>query len=196
MMSLCFSGCSITWGSELENPEEDRYSRIVSNHYGVIDNNISLRGVSNDDIVRRTIKHIDKNPVDIIIIQFTYVSRYQWISEKGKVYDWTPSIRNAENFKNTPRKEYYKHIYTNHNGIENAWKNIFLFDRYCKSKNQKYIPLINNHHAHFYEQGSNWKKLCKCQVPTVLSIQKDHPSAEEHKTIADQVVRRIDELIV
>ena len=196
MMSLCFSGCSITWGAELENPEEDRYSRIVSNHYDISDNNISICGASNDDIVRRTIKYIDKNHVDIIIIQFTYISRYQWIDGKGKTQNWTPSYENKERYKGTPREEYFKHVYTNHHGIENAWKNIFLFDRYCKSKNQKYIPLINNHHAHFYEQDCNWKKLCKCQVPTVLSIQKMHPSVIEHKTIADDIVRRIDELIV
>ena len=194
MMSLCFSGCSITYGIELEKPEEDRYSRIVSDHYGVSDNNISQSGSSNDDIVRRTIKYLNKNPVDIVVIQFTYIARYQWIDGKGKTYNWTPSSENAERHKHTPRKEYYKHVYNDNCGIENAWKNIFLFTEYCKSKNQKYIPLINCHNELLYERDSKWKKIYNCPVPTVLSIKKLHPSKDEHKFIAGDLIRRIDEI--
>ena len=58
MMSLCFSGCSITWGDELEKRYAERYSTLVSNHYDARHTNISKCGISNDNIVRNTIKHI------------------------------------------------------------------------------------------------------------------------------------------
>ena len=194
MMSLCFSGCSITYGTDLEKKEEDRYSRLVSDHYGVSDNNLAEPGSSNDDIVRRTIKYLSKNPVDVVVVQFTYIARLQWIDDTGKTLNWTPSSENAEYHKHTPRKEYYRHVYNDNCGIENAWKNIFLFTEFCKSKNQKYIPLINCHNEPLYQRDSKWKTLYKCPVPTVLSMKGWHPTIEEHKFIANDLIRRIDEI--
>ena len=196
MMSLCFSGCSITYGDELENKEQERFSRLVSDHYGLSDNNISLCGASNDDIVRRTVKYLEKNEVDILIIQFTYISRYQWVDESGKYQNWTTSFQNDLRHNHTPRKQWYKHVYTNHYGLENAWKNIFLIDRYCKSRNQKYISLVNNHDERFYNIECNWKKLYNGDMPIILQCKNSHPNLQEHKTISDVVMRRIDEITV
>ena len=39
-------------------------------------------------------------------------------------------------------REYYTKIYNDVLGAENLWKNIFLFDTYCKSIGQKYVSII------------------------------------------------------
>ena len=50
-MSLCFSGCSITWGDELQNKFLERYSTLVSNHYDARPAKISAGGISIESIV-------------------------------------------------------------------------------------------------------------------------------------------------
>ena len=61
-MSLCFNGCSFTFGIPPVRRHE-RYSFLVSNHYGVTENNISKNGASNDDIVNRSINYLEENTV-------------------------------------------------------------------------------------------------------------------------------------
>ena len=76
-----FSGCSITYGDELENLEKDRFSK---NHV-----NIARCGLSNDMIVMRTIEYIEQNhDVDYVITQFTVPRRSTyWENEyKNKIY--------------------------------------------------------------------------------------------------------------
>ena len=40
-MKILFNGCSWTEGAELENPEEERYSRLVCNELGADEKNIA-----------------------------------------------------------------------------------------------------------------------------------------------------------
>ena len=72
-----FSGCSITYGDELENPEKDRFSK---NHV-----NIARCGLSNDMIVMRTIEYIEQNPdVDYVVTQFTVPRSQHTTKMSGK----------------------------------------------------------------------------------------------------------------
>ena len=43
-MRIYFDGCSWTKGEELENQEEDRFSRLVANHFDAEEYNIAIRG--------------------------------------------------------------------------------------------------------------------------------------------------------
>ena len=49
-MILYSIGDSVTWGAELENKEEERYSKLVANYLGGVDCNNASSGVSNDYI--------------------------------------------------------------------------------------------------------------------------------------------------
>ena len=51
-MKILYNGCSITWGDELTDRENQRYSRLVSNHYNAEEVNLASNGISNDRIVR------------------------------------------------------------------------------------------------------------------------------------------------
>jgi hypothetical protein len=57
-MILYSNGDSVTWGAELENKKEERFSKLIANHYNAIDCNNSSAGVSNDYIFRQTIRDI------------------------------------------------------------------------------------------------------------------------------------------
>ena len=121
MMSLCFSGCSITWGDELEKRYAERYSTLVSNHYDARHTNISKCGISNDNIVRNTIKHIQNTNTDIVVIQFTVTSRIEFYERNEDPQMYTPQL-----IKSNTQRNYYTKIYNDVLGAENLWKNIFL----------------------------------------------------------------------
>ena len=59
-MILYSIGDSITWGAELGNKEEERFSRIISNHINAVDCNNASSGVSNDYIFRNAIRDIQQ----------------------------------------------------------------------------------------------------------------------------------------
>lgn len=50
------NGDSVTWGSELDNKKEERFSSILANKLGYTDCNNSSAGVSNDYIYRQSIR--------------------------------------------------------------------------------------------------------------------------------------------
>jgi len=54
-MRIFFNGCSITWGAELEEKEEQRYSTLIGHQQNAEVVNIAKSRVSNDWIVEKTI---------------------------------------------------------------------------------------------------------------------------------------------
>ena len=218
MMSLCFSGCSITYGDELNRRLDERYSTLVSNHYGCNHVNISQCGISNDNIVRNTIKYLQGSKPDIVIIQYTVHPRFEYYEAKKDPVRFTPQPIFIPSRLQTAHKKYYTIVYNDVIGAENLWKNIFLFDSYCKSVGQKYVSLIGDHFERiivkpklFYKGGHEgyWRSMCKDYNP--VYIQKHllgtefehpenyaqgrnggHPSKEGHKEMANKTIELID----
>ena len=212
MMSLCFSGCSITWGDELHNRIGERYSTLVSDHYKCGHVNISKCGISNDNIVRNTIKYLQNTKTDIVVLQFTVTSRIEFYDQYKDPQLYTP-----QNIKTNTQRNYYTKIYNDVLGVENMWKNIFLFDAYCKSVGQKYVSMIADHFEpsilrpkEFYNGHIGyWRQLCKDYNPVLIQnqllgmdrvdpqnyaqgVNGGHPSAEGHKKMANKVIELID----
>jgi len=214
MKSLCFSGCSITWGDELKNRYGERYSTIVSNHYNVKHVNISECALSNDGIVRNTIRHLQNTSPDLVVIQYTVHPRLEYFTLKDEAEKWTPQRANTTSSNS---RAYYLNVYNDVMAAENMWKNIFLFDAYCKSVGQKYVSLIADHFERiivkpekFYKDHIGyWRSMCKDYNPTY--IQKDllgtefqrpenyaqgvkggHPSASGHILMANKTIELID----
>ena len=211
-MNLLFSGCSITYGDELQNKFMERFSKLVSDHFAARHSNLSECGISNDNIVRRTIDRVDKIPPDLIIMQFTVHQRIEWWGEDSKPHGFTP-----QRIKSEIQRKYYKDVYTNHLGVENLWKNMFLFDCYCKDKGIKYIPLVADHFdgiikhpEKFFKKGiGQWRELCKnipytflnqnclgtseqCPENYAQGVKGGHPTAIGHQVIANKVIELID----
>tara|TARA_R100001079_G_C4390820_1_gene127142 strand:+ start:110 stop:745 length:636 start_codon:yes stop_codon:yes gene_type:complete len=77
-MKIYFDGCSWTKGAELENPEEERYSKLICNHLGAEETNLSMSGGSNDRIVRNLLVENNIEEYDLAIIQMTFPARTEW----------------------------------------------------------------------------------------------------------------------
>ena len=210
MMSLCFSGCSITWGDELQNRLNDRFSHLVSQHYGCNGYNLSERGISNDAIVRRTIKYLKNTRPDVLVMQFTVTQRIEYFDKQPE--NWTP-----QRTRTRRERDYYTRIYNDVLGAENLWKNIFLFDSYCKSIGQKYVSIIAEHYENtqrfperYYENKIGyWRSLLPDYTPVWMQmdllknlkthphhyangVNGGHPSPEGHRTIANKIIELID----
>ena len=213
-MSLLFGGCSITYGDELQDRVNERFSTLVGEHYSTQAVNLGVKGVSNDHITRKTIQYLENFAASIVIIQFTVHQRIEWFDETGKEHRFTPQKTDTD-----VKKIYYRDVYTNQLGVENLWKNVFLFDSYCRSRGQKYIPLIEDHYDDalrhpewLFENGmGNWGKLCR-EIPHTflncecLGLMKrypqhyingargGHPTALGHQVIAKKVIELIDHI--
>ena len=98
-MKIYFDGCSWTWGSELENNEEERYSRLICNELGAEECNYAKRGGSNDRIIRNLMTENDIEKYDLAIIQMTYPARTEYLKlqqlEKDKWKKVSPDGRYA-----------------------------------------------------------------------------------------------------
>ena len=217
-MKILFNGCSITWGDELTDRENQRYSRLVSNHYNAEEVNLASNGISNDRIVRESIAYLDKNSVDLIVVQFTLHTRIEWFRKDGSILDM------HIHQKRHPASFYYKWIYNDYNGIENMWKNLVLFDTYCTQKRIKYVPLLADHHENALQLKNNWQKLYHGKplthlhrgvlkrtpkphmmssgnipegyIPENFTLPNNHPSPRGHKVIAEKVIELIDDVFV
>ena len=210
--SLLFVGCSWTYGDELYDRLNERYSKLVSDHYDRPSINLGECGVSNDYIVRNTIGWLDKIKADTVVIQFTVHQRLELFDDEGKIRPCTPQRLRSEQ-----EKVYYKDVYTDQVGVENLWKNLFLWDSYCKHKGQKYVALIADHYDNairfpdrVFDKGiGHWRKLCRDIPRTMLNmdvlglmrqypknyasgVMGGHPSAVGHKKIADKIIKLLD----
>ena len=197
-MLLFFNGCSNTYGGELENLD-DRYSHLVCKHFNAEEINHAQCGMSNDWIVYDTIKEVGRNKFDHVIIQFTVPPRRNFYNDRGRERHWTPSARNEKYHDNHARNQWYKIVYNRHIGIENLWKNMFMFDEYCKSVGQRYTALFADHWADDLDIDAHWKKdLSPIRIHRdilryeSLLLEHKHPSPIGHKKIAKEIIRHVD----
>ena len=81
-MKIYFDGCSFTWGSELNNNEEGRYSRLMCSALDAEEYNYATEGGSNDRIVRNLLVENDIEEYDLAVIQMTFPVRTEYWDEQ------------------------------------------------------------------------------------------------------------------
>jgi len=115
---ILFTGCSMTWGDELEHRLQDRFSKSHPN--------IAECGMSNDMMVMKTIEFIDKTPrIDFVVAQFTVPRRVMYYQDEWKnLTPWT---------KNTEARVFYKYLDSQEMRMMNLWKNVYILDRYLQN---------------------------------------------------------------
>ena len=159
---------------------------------------------------RHTINHLETTKHDVVVIQYTVHPRIEYFNDKtNMIENWTPQRAN-----DTQRcRAYYLSVYNDTLAAENMWKNILLFDAYCKANDIKFIPLLADHYAEpirrpekFYRVGHTgwWKPLCEGipvvrihegilkESPSPMFLPKNHPSSLGHKEIANKVIELIE----
>jgi len=102
-MILYTIGDSVSWGAELDNKEQERYSKLVANHLNAIDCNNASAGVSNDYIFRNSLRDIlqwvetkriwdeDNGWIEddelMVLIGWTSPTRFEWWDGKKYIQD-------------------------------------------------------------------------------------------------------------
>ena len=211
-MTILFTGCSWTWGSELEGVESNHEYRCA-NRFSGSHTNIAQNGISNEGIVRSTIKYIESNKVDFVVVQFTIMDRYsvynnKWINLQAYMTD--PKMKNhlARMFL----KNFHNSVYA-HNEF---WRNVCLLENYLENRAIPYYftrvdmdQHVRPEQTNEYKEASKNKNMFKLCDDLLGHVQKNgkepnpnycpnlshlnpyfgggHPSVKGHKMIADHI---------
>ena len=208
---MFFVGCSFTMGTELENPEKERFSSLVAERLGVDHFNRAEAGLSNDGILRKTIKYCEKENVDFAVIQFTKYSRREILDIRKPLPEQSPYFRLNVNNPKKAVKEYFAKLSRPEDDVANFYKNKFLLEFYLNAKKIPYYflqlsdPSIKyTNHGHFFR--SSWQKLTDTRVeciydilegdeysksPFYTSSEKPHPNALGHRKIANHIIENL-----
>ena len=214
-MKIVFAGCSYTAGGELENPEEERFSRLVCNRLGAEEYNVSRNGYSNDLLFHKFLKFSTTcGKPDVAVIQWTHMSRWQmWDDDQD---DWETLNINKKYKLQWNAVRYYRHVYTDQHGIENYWKNVYLAKQYCKDNDIKLIMMNKcddiTRQTRSIDYVSPYQSLCKNKIAFIFGdivpfsksmtlaerqeywMEHRHPSPKGHQLIADYLIQCFDNL--
>jgi len=201
-MHILFNGCSFTWGDELKNREQDRFSTLVSNHYHASHTNISHCGHSNDAITRTTMEWFAAgNTCDLAVIQWTVISRIEGYDINYKKYCCITT--------QTPYKwrEYYSKYYHDQLGVDALFKNYYLLEHFFIQRNIPYVFLLHDCWSDtILNIHSVWKEfIIKKELYFLrgneehtdnllkdnkhINSNKGHPNELGHRVIADHIIK-------
>lgn len=80
-----FNGCSFVWGDELKDPQNSRFSRLISTEANMEEFNISMCGASNSRILRTTLDWVQLNGApDVMIVVWSGLDRFEYIDLREK----------------------------------------------------------------------------------------------------------------
>ena len=116
---LYCNGCSWTWGDDLENPIEERFSTLLGEKANLTVINNAMNGGSNFRVARTTMNYLlsnrDKWDDIIVVIGFTDPSRYEFYDAEKNKFDCF-NIHKVYNEPDTKRgkvaKSYFSNLYS------------------------------------------------------------------------------------
>jgi len=211
---ILFDGCSWTYGSELKNRYEERWSTLVSDSLHTDHVNLALWGKCNDGILRTTIHHCENHKVDLAVIQFTKDNRREILN--GDSY-YRVKHGKSDTLKQKASVDYYKYLNTHEDNVANYYKNKFLLEHYFKVNNIPYLFVRITRKTNFDSvKPSSWQMMSDSSpVPSLYdvlggwnippyynydSLQKGkqktgtHPNAKGHSRIADFLISEISKI--
>ena len=205
-MFLYFNGCSYTYGAELENIEDKRFSTLVSKHFNADHLNDAARGSSNDTIVRKTFEFLENNKCDYGIIIMTHFHR---IELANPITNRLSSLR----ARKPQCRSFYERYYNDEVGSINYYRNRFLLEQEFSRRGIPLILLQINDVS-----GDNvYKRMCDGKLPTITRSPREdcktllghgqnpkyfyhkgknrldsHFNVDGHRKVADFIINQID----
>lgn len=215
MKYLFVNGDSYAYGLndlEFNSPTRNRYSKLLSNHYGLKEINISQSGASNDTIVRTTLEWIqdnkDKIKDTIFLIGWTISIREEhfnfrqkkWVVNKNwkkyeheyAISDKTFNIRMRNNI--LLLQSFFKQNKLNYlfsiafgESVEYYRMDEFIDDNHFCDKS--FMDIINENDSDFYKSKIKWWN----------NTEKEgfyrHPTEKEHNLYFNYLKKYVDEII-
>lgn len=210
-MKIYFDGGSWTWGAELKDPYQSRYSKIVSDKLGAEEYNISKPGASNARMVRRLlVDHKDLSEFDLVVVQMTYPQRMEYYDKDMKKFlqnrNWSKTAKLSINQlrevrwckdqrklllnntvldnKDKAWLDYYRYIYEDEYGDTYDDMYATAIRSYCKAKS---VPLILS----TIKKKKNCKLTYDVYCGDVPRAKGGHPNEEGHAMNAQQILELI-----
>ena len=152
-MKIYFDGCSWTCGEELENREEQRYSKLIANDLGAKLDNFSTSGASNDRMVRNLMVENDIEKYDLAIIQMTFPARTEYYS--GVEYDKDVHPSGWINVNPKYKFSYFLHL---RKAIGVKWADMSTKDSLSKEEEHE---VFKNLQEKFHYDKRFWKEYYK-----------------------------------
>ena len=205
-MEILFAGCSITWGDELKDRLNSRYSKIICDALGANETNIAECGQSNDWIARKVVEETQRKKYDRVYVQLTIPSRLEYFTEDAVNKLSLQYAKDTRRRCHSQARWYYKMVWNRKHGVENMYKNkfiiekvvdcelIFLFADCCDENSRR------GRHLH---HQSYWKQFCKIDHYWIwedilghrfgkgpLGKSETHPLEDSHKKIADYLLNK------
>ena len=197
-MKIYFDGDSFTKGVELIDQTENRFSRLICDHYKTEEYNFSESGSGNGAIVRRLVVANNIKEYDLAVIQMALPVRMEYYN--GKKYK---NLRGRDFFE--WKQFYLRHLY--HDKLGNDYEYLYYraIKDHCIVNN---IPLVitTNRSYKFYHfpQKLKHKHLPsdkRANFDLYLDSRKypraklGHPNEKGHRLIADDLIGIIDKLL-
>jgi len=153
-MKIYFDGCSWTYGCELDNPEQQRFSKLICDYFGAEETNLAVQGGSNDKIVRKLLTETDISQYDLGIIQMTHPSRTEFYTKRCWIpmniqYDYV-----SWNLENTEKNILSRFACWNWgqqsemDTMKHAWKEYYIHivtNKFLDNKEHIHIQTIKDH---------------------------------------------------
>jgi hypothetical protein len=210
-MKIYFDGCSNTHGSELIDPLNTRFSKLVCNHFNAEEYNIGRVSGSDRRMARNLLEH-DLSQYDMFVIQLTQKARSEYWCERDKRWKVLRHLLKRKRLNDHLQvqvtdiwKKFLKHVYTDELGTSNQLMYYTLMKILLKDRPHVIIG-IDFYHEFFigddnnisapvdlrYEHGEpkrlNGKiirsKTKRC-IPRCIG---GHPTEEGHRYIADDII--------
>ena len=197
-MKIYFDGTSWTWGAELDNPQEERFSKLICDKLGAEECNFSKRGGSNDRIVRNILVENDIKEYDLAIIEMTFPARTEYYN--GETWMKVNPGRTYQESLHTIKDYDYKNLDQKRSSLpNNFWKEYYKVvgnELFFDTKEEIHFKTIRNH---FKLNGvplifcttNHWTKLkfdCLLSTKDIPRAPKKHPNKEGHRQIADKII--------
>ena len=193
-MRIYFDGGSDMNGAELKNRYKTRFSRLLSDHFGTVEYNISMGGGDNHRIVRQLL--LNKNHIsefDYAIIQMTP----RWRTEYHNGRKWERVMVPCKKCK--PSSKLWLENTLAPQKVENEfWRNYFrIHDDEFFLSNEKMYQITIQSHCKAYgvplimlgrRQSSDLEFDFCFDEPWISKAPDGHPNEEGHRAIADRLI--------
>ena len=193
-MRIYFDGGSDMNGAELQNRYKTRFSRLLSDHFGSVEYNISMGGGDNHRIVRQLL--LNKNHIsqfDYAIIQMTP----RWRTEYHNGRKWERVMVPCKKCK--PSSKLWLENTLAPQKVENEfWRNYFRIhdDEFFLSNEKMYQVMIQSHCKAYgvplimlgRKLSSNLEFDFCFDEPWISKAPDGHPNEEGHRQIADRLL--------
>lgn len=202
---ILFSGCSYVEGAELENRYEERFSRLVSDHFGLKELNVSRGGGSNKRVVRTIIDSLNKD-VTAVVIGWTNPYRSEiFLAGKWRVIN----VGSIPRFDKTI-STYYSQVNFGSVGLADHFRYVKQIQTLCEygnipcvmfnslpigNKHGEDIPPEETHGIDLSEKFWLLDPLDPFQTFRYLSEgnqhENGHPRKESHRKLADLIIEKL-----